>query len=237
MRRHLLLSGGPGHDFDATSAAVASVVDGLGATTTVVHEPVDAVAALEGSGDWDLLTVNALRWRMDEPRYAAQRARWAVSLDGDELAAIERHVTGGGGLLALHTAVICFDGDPMWSHLLGGVWHWGRSDHPDLGPLDVFPTSDGLTHPVTAGVGPFTVHDELYRSLDLDDDVVPLLSASADGDVHPVLWARRLGGGRVVTSLLGHGPESLAVPAHAALLAGAAGWAARSAPVIEGAAT
>jgi len=45
-------------------------------------------------------------------------------------AAIESTITqdieGGGGLLALHTAVICFDDWAGWKALLGGQWRWGR---------------------------------------------------------------------------------------------------------------
>jgi type 1 glutamine amidotransferase len=94
--------------------------------------------------------------------------------------------------------------------------------------VTVSPTPAGDEHPVTAGTGTFTLTDELYQRLDLEPGVEPLLTADRDGGTHPVLWTLRHGRGRVVTSLLGHGPESLAHPSHRALLTRAGAWAARS---------
>lgn len=232
MRRHLLVSGGPGHDFDRTSAAIVDALTDLDVTTTIVADPAAAVAALEesshGGEPWDLLTVNALRWRMEQERYAEERDRWALTLAPHEAATIERHVAGGGGLLALHTAVICFDDEPLWRHLIGAGWNWDRSGHRPAGPVEVAPTLYGRHHPATERTRPFTVFDELYLDVDLDIDVVPLLTGTQDGRTQPVLWARQHGHGRVVTSLLGHGPESLTHPRHRALLASIAEWASRT---------
>ena len=38
------------------------------------------------------------------------------------------------------------------------------------------------------------------------------------GIAHPLLWARAVGAGRVVTDLLGHGVESVTHPAHRTIL-------------------
>ena len=233
--RHLLLSGGPGpgHDFDASAAVLAELVDAIGASTTVVHEPAEAAEQLRSAADrnepWDLFTVNALRWRMDQERFADQRSRWAVSLSDGDAEVFEQHVRKGGGLLALHTAVLCFDGHETWRRLLGGVWDWDRSSHPPLGDVVVRPTAAGTDHPVTAELGELRLRDELYSDLDLADDVVPLASGrvdSAAGATQPVLWAREHGAGRVVTSLLGHGTDSLGDPQHRRLLTRAALWCA-----------
>ena len=235
MTRNLLVSGGPGHPFDRTSSMLAALLDEQGIETIVVTEPTDAVAVLlaaeSGTGAAiDLVTVNALRWRMDQDRYAEQRADWAVALDPDDLAVIDRFVRAGGGLLALHTAVICFDADPTWHALCGASWRWERSSHPPLGPVEIDVTEAGATHEITAGVGPFVIEDEAYGFLDEVDGLEPLLVSSHGGRTHPLLWARSVGAGRVVTDLLGHGPTSTEHPAHRTILSRAATWAAGGSP-------
>jgi hypothetical protein len=231
----LVLSGGPGHDFDATTAALVELLVEGGMEATVVHEPAEVVAALGGADrghrpGWDLLVVNALRWRMDVARYAHLRDELAVTLTDDDAAALAAHVHGGGGLLALHAAVICFDAHPVWRSLVGGAWDWDRSSHRPPGPVRVTPACAGGDHPVTAGAGPFEVEDELYRDLDLVEGVQPLLVGDDGGGPVPVVWAGGLGRGRVVTDVLGHGIASLTHPAHRAVLAAAIRWTRGGAP-------
>ena len=88
--------------------------------------------------------------------------------------AIERHVRAGGGLLACHTAAICFDGDPR----VGGL----HRRHLELGPVvaparwarrSISPTAAGRTHPITAGIAGFTTVDEVYGFLDHGADLEP----------------------------------------------------------------
>ena len=231
MSRHLVLSGGPGHDFAATTAALIEVAGAVGLESTVVDDPAQLFAALcdaeaVGADAWDLVTVNALRWRMEQPQYAEQRDRFSCDLDAADAALLERHVTSGGGLVALHTAVICFDADPAWHRLLGASWRWDHSWHPPVGDALVEVTAAGRRHPITAGISSFTVPDEVYACLDRVADLEPLLTASHHGRAHPVLWARRVGPGRVVTDLLGHGEESLRDREHRTVLARALAWAA-----------
>ncbi len=230
MTRNLLLTGGPTHPFAETAPLLVDLLAEQGIDTVVVTEPADAVAALRaaeaGVGDgFDLVTVHALRWRMDQDRYADQRAAFAVDLAPDDLAVIDRSVRAGGGLLALHTAVICFDADPTWRALCGAAWRWDVSTHPPLGPVDVTVTAAGETHAITEGLASFQVEDEVYGFLDEVDDLEPLLVGEHGGRTHPLLWARPVGAGRVVTDLLGHGPASLSHPTHRTILARAAAWA------------
>ncbi len=241
MSCNLLLRGGPTHDFDATSDLLAAVFAEQGIPTVMLDEPADFFAALR-SGEVDgapvtAVTVDALRWRMDQHRYATQRDRWAVDPADDDLATVERFVRSGGGMLAVHTAVICFDAHPRWTGLCGAAWNWDRSSHPPPGPVTVEVTECGRTHPVTAGSGGFEVHDELYGDLDLIEGLTPLMvgRVGAVAAPQPVLWAQELDAGRVVTDLLGHGPESLTHPGHRVVLTGAVRWVCRAgAPATHG---
>ena len=230
MSRNLLLTGGPGHDFDATSATLVRLLAEQGITTTVVDRPATALDLLhdaEAGPPFSLFTVHALHWGMDEPRYAHLRAEQGFTLTSAEAAAIARFVNDGGGLLALHTAVICFDAVPAWRDLCGAAWDWSTSKHPPVGAATVTVTDAGRGHPITAGIEDFVIDDEVYGFLDERDDLIPLLTSAHGGRAHPVLWARAVGRGRVVTDLLGHGAESFAHPAHQTILTRAAAWARR----------
>lgn len=231
MTAGLLLTGGPTHPFAETAPLLVDVLAGQGVSTTVVTDPFEAFALLgtaeAGRGPRvDLVVVHALRWRMEQPRYASHRAEQAVAVSDDDLAVLDRFVRGGGGLLALHTAVICFDGRPTWRELCGARWDWDRSAHPPLGPVTVSPTVAGRAHEVTRGVEAFTLEDEAYGFLDEVEGLEPLLVADHGGRTHPLVWARSVGEGRVVTDLLGHGPPAFEHPAHRQILGRAAAWAA-----------
>ena len=131
---------------------------------------------------------------------------------------------GGGGLLACHAAVICFDGDPRWAACVGATWNWDRSMHPPLGEVHVEPTAAGAEHSITRGLDAFRTVDEVYGFLDVAPDVEALMTSSHGGAAHPVLWARAVGRGRVVTDLLGHDAAAMGQPVHREVLARAARW-------------
>jgi type 1 glutamine amidotransferase len=222
---NLLLSGGPIHDFAATSAALADVLAEAGVTSTTFDDPREALRALTDHPDsWDLVTVNALRWQIESERHSHLREQWSFTLRDDEAETIERHVRSGGGLLACHAAPICFDGDPRWASCIGATWNWDRSSHPPEGPALISPTPAGRDHPLTSGIAAFTIVDEIYGFLDQEADVEALLTSGHGGTDHPLLWARTLGQGRVVTDLLGHGAAAMAHPDHREILRRAARW-------------
>jgi uncharacterized protein len=222
---NLLISGGPIHDFAATSAALDDVLAGAGVRSTIFDDPHEALVELaEHPGSWDLVTVNALYWQIEDDRHAHLRERWAFTLRDDEAQTIERHVRSGGGLLACHTAAICFDSNPRWATCIGATWNWDRSSHPPEGPARISPTPAGRDHPLTAGIAEFTIVDEIYGFLDQEADLVALLTSRHHETDHPVLWARLVGRGRVVTDLLGHSASATAHREHREILRRAARW-------------
>jgi hypothetical protein len=224
MVRNLVVSGGPLHDLDATTAALVALGDEVGLSSEVPLDPTGALDVLAEHASWDLVTMNALLWRMLAPRHAHLREAWTYRLDPRHGDALVRHVHEGGGLLACHTAPICFDGAASWRSLLGATWDWQRSHHPPLGPAVVHPTPAAADHPITAGIGSFEVVDEIYADLALDADVEPLLVSVVDGKPQPVLWTRQVGRGRVVVDLLGHHVASTTQPVHAEVLRRSLRW-------------
>jgi hypothetical protein len=225
MARNLLLTGGIFHPFAEAAPALAGLLGEHGICSDI-RTDIDA-ALRDLTPATDLVTVYALRWSMTQhEKYAPYRQTEALSLSAEARAALLGHVARGGGLVALHTAVICFDDWPDWPHLLGGGWVWGTSGHPPFGPAQARMT--GTRHGLTAGLTPFETIDEVYGDLCLapDTEVLAELRAHADGAVwQPALWARQQDAGRVVVDTLGHDAAALLQPIHRQILARAALWA------------
>jgi len=219
--KNLILSGGIGHDFAATSHAVASILDEAD-FNSIVREDVGPALVELGREPVDLLTVNLLRWRMLD-RYEEERPRFGLELAQDQRDAILRHLDRGGGILALHAAPICFDDWAEWRRVLGAVWRWEQSNHPPLGPAAVAVLD--TSHPLVEGLEDFDVVDEIYGFLDYEDDVDGLLTSEHGGTEHPLLWGRKVGGGRVVYDALGHDRRSFTSSPHRTIVRRAALWA------------
>ncbi len=224
--RSLVLTGGIGHPFADSAPALAACFGRAGCVGDVTEDIEEGLRSL-APGAYRLVAVYALRWSMATgEKYAPHRAQWGFTLSQAGRTALQAHVKTGGGLLVLHTGIICFDGWPDWREMLGGVWAWGRSSHPPRGPVHAAPTTH--RHPVTAGVEPFDLaEDEVYAGLDLDPSIVPLVGARADGhgdELHPVVWANRYGEGRVVCDTLGHDSRSIETSSHRRLIENAARW-------------
>ena len=231
----MLLGGGVGHDFAATSDLLAVALSECGLGVTITDDPTEAIGLL-ASEPPDLFVVNALYWSMSQDRYADRREDMAFRLSDDQAEAIDNFVSSGGGLLGIHAAVICFDAHPHWAALLGGTWSWERSSH---GPIEDVEVSllEGRTEVLEwTSCSHFVVPDELYADLDLADDIA--VAATARGEVStdqtytdtatavPVVWTRRHGNGRVAVDVLGHDARSLSQPDHRSVLKALGLWAA-----------
>ena len=94
----------------------------------------------------------------------------------------------GQGLVVLHHAIAGWPGWEGWAEVTGARFHYrpGRlrgEDLPSSGyRLDRFTISPVAEHPITAGVEPFEVDDELYFIPVLNDRIRPLLEQDADMD-------------------------------------------------------
>ncbi|MFT5111143.1 MAG: type 1 glutamine amidotransferase [Parasphingorhabdus sp.] len=222
--RNLILTGGIRHDFDRNTDTVIDLLGEIGIASEYTNDINAGIERLTSEA-FDMVTVMALRWRMEgNQKYEALRDEYGYSMPVECRAALVNYVHQGGGLFGLHTACICFDDWAEWRDLLGGSWVWGQSFHPPLGPVSVSPT--GQSHALTAGISDFNIVDEVYVGLDLAPDTIPLLSACADdGTVGPVLWAHQLDEGRVVFDALGHDPNSLQHDIHSRLIQRSAAWA------------
>ncbi len=218
----VLAGGSPhAHDFASTGAALVELAASAGHRCELIAHPDDAVSALDAL---DALVVCGLWWRMLGDVYDAWRAEHAYSPPEATRAALDRFVRDGGGLVAVHTAPICFDDWPGWRDVIGGAWRWGVSSHPPRGPVAATLVTE---HPVLAGLPPvMQLDDEVYGDLDVRDDVEVLAVArrDADDDDQPVVWAHHHGAGRVVFDGFGHDADSIRHPDNARLLRNGLAW-------------
>jgi type 1 glutamine amidotransferase len=216
--RNLLLSGGPYHDFAASSRLVAGLLAEEDFDSEVTE---DVDGGLKEASRYDVITFNMLRWRMLGEMFDGDRATWAGTLSLAGRDAVLEHLGRGRGVLALHTAAICFDDWPGWRDVVGASWDWRRSSHPPPRPSAVNVRTDA--HPIVEGVHDFEVVDEIYSFLD-DVGVEPLMTAERAARPQPLLWARQVEGGRVAYDALGHDERSLTQPSHARIIRRAAAW-------------
>ncbi len=226
MTRVLLLTGGSphAHDVAAIGTALDRVLSGAGHEITRVSHP-DEAADLLRDAQHDVLVVHGLWWRMLDDAYEPWR-EFAYSTPSSTRETIDGFVRGGGGLLALHTAPICFDDWPGWGDIVGGSWQWGISSHPPVGPVSARIAAD---HPVVAGLSStIGLVDEVYGDLDVRDGIEPLVVAQrTDSDAdQPVVWTYRCGDGRVVFDGFGHDETSIAHSDNARLIVQAVDWVA-----------
>lgn len=228
MSRVRVITGGPdyAHDFlgpNGTGPALMTVLHNAGHQVECTD---DIESGFLGCADVDVVVINALRWRMLADQYAQWRDQWAFSPSAEARRSVLEFVESGGGLVACHTAIICFDDWDQWGALLGGTWVWGTSSHPAPAPVEV--TIAEPSHPVVAGLTDMQLVDEVYGDLSMGDDVSVLATARrhAEDAEQPVVWARHAGRGRVVVNGFGHDVASITSPDHEQLLVQAVAWCA-----------
>lgn len=220
----LIIAGGSphAHDFAAVGGALLELVRRSGHDGSLTDNPDIGAAALNGGFDAAILC--GLWWRMDGEAYDRWRPDYGYETPEATRHSLRTFVAQGGGLIALHTATICFDDWPEWGTIIGGSWRWGVSSHPPHGPVSAQIVAD---HPVVAGLpGTIELHDEVYGDLSLHDDVEVLAEAKRDiGDAaQPVLWTHRYRAGRVVYDGFGHDAASIRHPQNARVLRQALRW-------------
>jgi type 1 glutamine amidotransferase len=141
---------------------------------------------------------------------------------GEDIAALLEAVRDGKALIGIHCATDSFTNNPEFVAALGAQFR----THP--AQIDVAVEFLEPRHPITEGLKPFTVHDELYLFRNYDSARVRLLaqtrSVDDDGPV-PVCWVREEGAGRVFYLSLGHNPEVMADPAWQVLFQRGTQWA------------
>ncbi|NQX63404.1 ThuA domain-containing protein [Paenibacillus qinlingensis] len=145
---------------------------------------------------------------------------WRTSITDDQAEGLLGFVTSGGGLLALHNGISLqhrFD----LCQLIGGFF----TGHPPFRDITIRPASSASEHPITQGIGAFTIADEPYqfRFIPHHDKTV-LLEYDQEDQVVPAAWAHRFGFGRVVYLMPGHQAESFRHPVYREIIRNSSQW-------------
>jgi putative heme-binding domain-containing protein len=136
---------------------------------------------------------------------------------------LDTYLARGGGLVALHSAVI-HDKDPeSLAQYLGLAAQPNRVKYRH-GPLDLVIVGDS---PLTHGLTRVHFVDETYWPLVGDvGRVTVLATAEEEAKARPMLWTYRRGKGRVFCSILGHYSWTFDDPLNRVLLLRGLAWAA-----------
>lgn len=250
--RVLAVTGGHRVDHDAFGGMLAAIAERRGWTLTHDVQPDAQRRFVPGLGaQFDAVLCH------DLPGLALRRGTRPTPVGPDE--ATRRGwrdlLDEGIGLVFLHHALAGWPGWAQWAEVLGGRYHYAPGElrgqaWPDSGFRYAHYTARPVAgHPVTAGLEPFELDDELYCCPVFADDVVPLLRAAdvAPGEfretLHEVLgtpgppwrhppatdllgWAKTAGTSPLVYLQPGDGPSTFADESFRLLLGNALDWVA-----------
>ena len=209
MKKNLIFTGGIFHPFDETSETLSNIINNFGYKSEIT---IDIEEGIKNINEYDLITFNALRWRMlNHEKYIPYIDEWQFSLSNKSKVLLKDFISKGGKMLAFHTSSICFDDWDGWTKLLGGKWDWNKSFHPPIEKIEVSPIKN---HLLGKSIENFKIKDEVYHNLKIEKNSQPFLSArsNATKEDHIIGWTSEYQKGRTVYNALGHDSESLQNP-------------------------
>jgi type 1 glutamine amidotransferase len=132
---------------------------------------------------------------------------------------IESFVKSGGTLFVFHSGICNYRVNGPVHRCTGGRFVMHPADHA----FSVVPQTPG--HPITAGIEPFTVVDELYK-VEMDQSVkeIFLISNSAEHGTAPSGWTLTNGKGRGVVLTVGHTREVIGNASVQKIIRGIGDW-------------
>lgn len=144
---------------------------------------------------------------------------WNETVSPQQTAGLLSYVSGGGGLIVLHTGASLTKRNEL-AQLIGGRFN----GHTAYEPLNF----KVLEHDITEGVEDFQLDEEPYHfEFDPFTERTILLQYESEGQWIPAAWCHSYGLGRVVFLMPYHHEPSFRHPALRKLILQAATWAAR----------
>ena len=147
---------------------------------------------------------------------------------------LQSYVAAGKGIIALHHAIVDFTDWPWWyEQVTGGKYYvkaepeHAASKYHEGVDFVATPVAARRKHPVLAGVGPLTVHDEVYRGMWHAPGIDVLMETSHPENDRPVVYIGPEKSARVLYIQLGHSEETMHDPGFQRLMQNAVEWTAR----------
>lgn len=146
-------------------------------------------------------------------------------------------VEAGKGVVSLHHAIVNYTDWPWWHQEVTGGKYFVRAEgghaasrYQEGVDFTVQPATGKRNHPVLAGVGPLTVHDEVYKTMWLSPQIEILMETDHPENDRPVVYVGPHPKARAVYVQLGHSSETMTNPGFRRLVRNALFWAARQQP-------
>jgi putative heme-binding domain-containing protein len=224
--RVLILAGNEAHkwhNWERTTPALKALLERDPRIKVEVSQDIEDLAKKKLS-DYQVVVQNYCNWH--DPKGLSEQAR----------AAFAQFLKDGGGLVVVHFANGAFhfslpkaeESDwPEYRKIVRRVWnHKGKSGHDAFGRFTVDVTE--AKHPITQGLKPFEITDELYFRQEGDEAIEPLISARSKitKEEEPLAWAYTYGKGRVFQTLLGHSEKTYDAFEAREMIRRAVAWAA-----------
>lgn len=146
-----------------------------------------------------------------------------ISLAGIE--ALAARVAAGTGLVTIHATNVTppdLQGQEGFFDLIGSRF----VNHPPFTRFTVTPVKPKDTHVIIDGVDEFQADDEPYEIELTDKTSQVLMTGEWGGSVHPIVYVRTHGKGRICYIALGHDGRAWSNPAFKKLVVQATGWCA-----------
>ncbi len=213
----LILSGRNNHEWKKTTPILNRIFTDTKNFITVVTEKPDTLtyATLK---NFRLVISNWNSWPDNNIRIGD---KWEKDF--------EKFVNSGGGLLSFHAGASSFYD---WSfYHQAGIGRWGKETHHGARTKGYVYGMD-QTHPISKGMAPFFIMDEIWEKSDIvaGAKAIGSLSANDEKDGHqivtPCVFVNQVGKGRCFFTTLGHDERALLNSGLQTLLLRAAQWCA-----------
>jgi type 1 glutamine amidotransferase len=218
--RVLILSGLNNHDWKSTTPKLEAILREAGRFAVEITERPDLLTT-DFLAPFDVILSN---WNAYGRDPAA--SDWPASAKRAYL----DFVRNGKGHVVVHAGSASFAAWPDYLKLTLATFKPGQTYH---GPRHEFTVRiDAPDHPVTRGLGPFRISDELWNRPGITGRPTVLASSYSSvetqgtGQWEPSVLAGTFGRGRTITILLGHDAKAMDNPGFRALLVRGVEWAA-----------
>ena len=136
---------------------------------------------------------------------------------------IEALGRSGQGIFVLHHALVAFPDWDLWGDLCGVRQ---REDTGGAGGQTVRLDVLEPNHPITNGLGPWEMIDEVYTKADADEDSAVLLTTDHPRSMKTIAWTRHFRDARVFCYQSGHDRTAFDDPSFRTVLTRGIQWAA-----------